>query len=373
MADSPSEARGPEGREGHHEHDPELIAALLDRDLPDADRTLAEARTASCSACAALHADLVAVAKASLELPVPTRPRDFTLTSDVARALAQRTAGEPVRGDARLGGEMTDSSSGHPAHDRLLIANLVDRSVSEAERARGEEQLTACSECALLYDDLVALSAATRDLPVPARSRDFTLSNADADRLRVRGWRRVFAAFGSPRDVFSRPLAMGLTTLGVAGLLVATVPSALTGAASSPERLSTVENVVGDAAGGAATNPESIMVGQASAAPPIPSESGPAMAAAAPSPAASAAAEPAPVASADPGYERQAPDVLVPGGASSPIVGESDGGAADLYRTKFSDEEPLARSAMVVVASLLLLVGLGLFALRWTARRFGDG
>ncbi len=298
MADAPPVAGG---NEGHQEHDPEIIAALLD------------------------------------------------------------TAGEPVRGDARLGGEMADSRSRHAAHDRLLIANLVDRSVGDADRARGDEQLAACSECALLYDDLVALSAATRALPVPARRRDFTLTNADADRLRVRGWRRVLAAIGSSRDVFSRPLAMGLTTLGVAGLLVATIPGALSGAASSPARQSTVE-AARDAAGGAVANPESIMVGEASAAPPLASDSGPAIAAPAPSPTVSAAAAPAPA----------LPEALVPGGAASPIVGEPAAGAADEYRTKTSDAESAGRSPMVVVASLFLLVGLGLFALRWTARRFGD-
>ena len=41
------------------------------------------------------------------------------------------------------------------------------------------------------------------------------------------GWRRFVAAFGSPRDVFSRPLAVGLTTLGLAGLLLASAPSIL--------------------------------------------------------------------------------------------------------------------------------------------------
>ncbi len=305
MADPPSSPGDNEGHQEHQEHDPEVIAALLD------------------------------------------------------------TAGEPVRGDARLGGEMTDFRSRHGTHDRLLIANLVDRSVGDAERARGDEQLAACSECALLYDDLVALSAATRALPVPARRRDFTLTNADADRLRVRGWRRVLAAIGSSRDVFSRPLAMGLTTLGVAGLLVATIPGALSGAfsgaASSPEQLSTVE-AARDAAGGAVANPESIMVGEASAAPPLASDSGPAIAAPAPSPTVSAAAAPAPA----------LPEALVPGGAASPIVGEPAAGAADEYRTKTSDAESAGRSPMVVVASLFLLVGLGLFALRWTARRFGD-
>ena len=367
MADS---GHAPRGDEECHTHDPELIAALLDRDLPDAERAFAQARLVACSSCAVLHADLIALATANLELATPTRPRDFALTLEAATTLVQQGAGEPVPSGARLTGEMTDSRSRHAAHDRLLIANLVDRSVSDSERTRGEEQLAACRDCTLLHADLVALSAATRALSVPARPRDFTLTPADAQRVRVHGWRRMLAAIGSTRDVFSRPLALGLTTLGLAGLLVATIPTALTGPAASPERQLTVDSAVGDATGGAGANPETLLR-QASAAPPEP-ESGAAAAAPAPSPSATSAAAPAPAASADPGDDRLEPDVLFQGSDSSPATGEPDG-AVDLYRAKLLDEEPSGRSAMVGVASLLLLVGLALFAVRWAARRFGDG
>lgn len=368
MADSPPVTRG---HERHDAHDPMLIAVLLDRDVPDADRAFAQARVAACPACAELHTDLVALAKANLELPIPARPRDFTLTSDVAAALA-RGAGELAPVSARLTGEMTDSRSEHAAHDRLLVANLVDRSVSDTERARAEEQLAACSDCVLLYEDLVALSAATRSLLVPARPRDFTLTPADAGRLRVRGWRRVLAAIGTSRDVFSRPLAVGLTTLGLAGLLVATIPVALTGLGGSATSLPTVGNAVGDAAGGAASNPERLS--QASAAPSAQAESGPAAAAAAPSPAASRAAAPVPAASVASDTEREGADNLFVGGESSPLAGEPDGRSGfDLYGRSLSTEEPFAPFAMIVVAGLLLLAGLGLFGLRWVARRLGDG
>lgn len=368
MADSPA-ATG--GHEGHDGHDPELIAALLDRDLSHADRAFAQARVAACEACAALLADLTALAKANLELSTPTRPRDFRVTSETAAELVQQAAGEPIPVGARLTGEMTDSRS-HPAHDRLLIASLVDRSVSDSERARAEEQLAACTDCALLFDDLAALSAATRALPVPSRHRDFTLTPADAERLRVRGWRRVLAAIGTSRDVFSRPLAVGLTTLGLAGLLVATIPGALTGQASSPERLSTVGNAAGDASRGVATNPET-MLSQASAAPSFQAESGPAAAVAA-SPAASGAAAPVPAPSAGSDAEPQEPDDLFVGGEQSPLAGEPDGRSAfDPFDKSLSGDEPFGGSAMIVVAGLLLLAGLGLFGLRWIARRLGDG
>ena len=45
-----------------------------------------------------------------------------------------------------------------------------------------------------------------------------------------RGLRRLLKAIGSARDGITFPLAMGLTTMGIAGLLLATIPSALSGA-----------------------------------------------------------------------------------------------------------------------------------------------
>jgi hypothetical protein len=62
-------------------------------------------------------------------------------------------------------------------------------------------------------------------------------------------------------------------------------------------------------------------------------------------------------------------DNLFVGGESSPLPGEPD--TRDLYGKSLSAERE-APSAMVIVAGLLLLTGLGLFALRWTARRLGD-
>jgi len=358
------------GDAGHAGHDPELIAALLDRDLPEGERTVASARLQDCVLCAELYDDLLALARANRELATLNRPRDFTLTQDVAETLRPGIGREPMPGRARLTGEMTEPRSAHATHDRMLIASLIDRSASGLERARGEEQLTACPDCALLYDDLVALSAATRAMPVPPRPRDFTLSTADAVRLRVRGWRRLLSAIGSTHDVFSRPLAIGLTTLGLAGLLVTTIPGSLPGFGGgtnlqAPE--DAARNVAGDAAAGSAANPE--LQSGASPASSAAAESGPAIAAAAPSAAPSDAPAPAPAASPD-----APPEVLAEGGESGPIAGEpQDRGAFDTFQNSFSDADGGGPSPMFIDAALLLLIGLGLFGLRWTARRLEDG
>jgi hypothetical protein len=91
----------------HAGHDRLLVAALAAGDLAGTDRDHALDLTRSCSACAELHDDLVAIARATAVVPPPVaaRPRDFQLTpADAARL---RRAGlrqfVPSLGAARLG------------------------------------------------------------------------------------------------------------------------------------------------------------------------------------------------------------------------------------------------------------------------------
>ena len=72
----------------HDRHDLLLVAALAAGDLAGADRDHARDLTRSCAACAELHDDLVAIARATASVPPPVaaRPRDFQLTAaDAAR------------------------------------------------------------------------------------------------------------------------------------------------------------------------------------------------------------------------------------------------------------------------------------------------
>ncbi len=126
--DAPTNGHDP----AHAEHDPERIAVLLDREASDAERAGAQAQTTTCGDCRALLADLLALAAATVALPTPARPRDFTLSPDVAAGLRSEPAGEPAPVGDRLRGEMLHSTPGHAAHDRILIATLVDRSIGAA-------------------------------------------------------------------------------------------------------------------------------------------------------------------------------------------------------------------------------------------------
>jgi hypothetical protein len=127
----------------------------------------------------------------------------------------------------------------HAAHDPLLVAEAADRA------GQLPATLAACPDCRTLHSELVALAAAVPTAALPARPRAYTLTADDAARLRPPAWRRWLAAVGTSRDTITRPLALGFTTLGLAGLLVATVPGALPGggstAGAAPESYESLE------------------------------------------------------------------------------------------------------------------------------------
>jgi anti-sigma factor RsiW len=263
---------------------------------------------------------------------------------------------------------MTDpfTPSDHASHDTMLVASLADHSLPASERSAAEALVAACSQCADLHADLLALRAATRGMPTPARPNDYSLTPRDAVRLQSGGWRRFVAILGSSRDALSRPLAVGLTTLGLAGLLVANIPSfSMGGATSAP--MSTVGAPVG---GGAVdTGDGSTILGAASAA-------AEAAASAAPAPAdlagsgsdPSAAPAPSPPGLADRGS--QPPDTEGVTNGSS----KGQGGAPGRMRVDDPSGLLLAQevggvSPLVVLSAAFLITGLGLFLLRWIARR----
>ena len=233
----------------------------------------------------------------------------------------------------------------HDAHDPAWMAALATRDpdLSPSERTQAEAAIESCGPCANLFADLVAISGAIPSAAIPARPRDFTLTAADAARLRPHGLRRVLKAVGSARDGITFPLAMGLTTMGIAGLLLATIPTALSGA-------------------GGATSATLSAVGEAA---PMPA---PASAA----PAASAAAAPAAQATDFDAFSA-APTSETAGGGE--VFSGDDGDAAmearlDAAATLQSiRDDATGRSALLIAAATLLIAGLGLFLLRWSARR----
>ena len=241
------------------------------------------------------------------------------------------------------------TSSRHAAHDRTWIAALAarDPDLSPSELAQARAQLAGCTDCTDLLADLVALAAAIPTATTPARPRDFTLTTADTVRLKARGWRRFLGFIGSPRDGFSRPLALGFTTLGLAGLLVATVPSIFSGGTAGGAR---ILSTVGSSVEGAQPAPG---LGAAPAA----AES---MDLLAPS--------------AAPQVTKTGDGGVFAGGNPDDATAsddQRDTAAAAMEAGSSDGENRSGLSALILAAGTLLIVGVGLFGLRWRARHLG--
>ena len=111
---------------------------------------------------------------------------------------------------------------GHARHDRLLVARFAvgDAFAGETEQARG--LIEQCSECARLADDIRLLQASVAVLPTPARTRNFRLTEAEAEELRGNAMQRFLRRLAMPGLTMLRPvagvaLAMGLTMAVVGG------------------------------------------------------------------------------------------------------------------------------------------------------------
>ncbi len=173
----------------HATHDLDAVASLLDGDLLPADRATAARQVARCPACAALHQELLALSAATAALPAPARTRDFRLTAADAARLAAMPP-EPVASSARPVVDMRTTTD-HATHDLERLSAAVDGTLPAADRPAVDAQLAACDACADLHADLLALAAANRALPTPARPRDYQLTADDARRLQrggIRGW-----------------------------------------------------------------------------------------------------------------------------------------------------------------------------------------
>lgn len=245
------------------------------------------------------------------------------------------------------------SLADHAQHDLELIAGHAAGDLIDSERPRADALLQSCASCADLQRDLVALASATRTLPrVAPAPRDFRIDAAQAGSLRRRGLlRSLLRPFGAPRSAV-RPMAMAFTSLGLAGLLLANLPSGFLGsAASAPMPADQSELAAGSAA-------------PASSAPAVLPVAG------------------QPHASGDLGFGAFGQPTTAPYGngtkagetSSAPPVALSGGtgvGAPELPAgTRDSERLVETPTNPFILGSLALLaVGLALFGLRFAARR----
>ena len=245
--------------------------------------------------------------------------------------------------------------AGHARHDLSIVAALAARpsDLDEAEVVAARAQVASCAVCADALADIVALQTTLPDTATPRRPRDFQLTPEDAQRLQRSGWRRFFGYFGSPRDGFSRPLAIGLTTLGLAGVLLASIPSSMfmggsSGVAAPNEAAPIQQAAPAPGAGGAAPAPS------VSAAMPAPAAGG--------STTDRTSLEAAGAASAAPSESTDSQ--VFSGGNPNEVAPDITGSVDSALR-----DDASRSSVLFVVGGMLLIAGLGLFVLRWSARR----
>jgi hypothetical protein len=259
----------------------------------------------------------------------------------------------------------------HAQHDPLLVVAFAAGDLAGTDLDRAAALVTDCPECRTLHDDLLSIAGATAALPAARRPRDFRLTDADAARLRPAGWRGLVAAFSGPRLAFTRQLGVGLTTLGIAGLLISIAPSVSlsmgsAGAAPAPTVMSiqTTEGSsaapaagAGDAASGASDRSANDTLLGASAA-------------ASAAPMAPAASQPAPSAAAgalEPKASRPIRDLTESYGN---YAGASEPTSAGPEAALASRAGGAGESSTLLLGSIVALaVGIGLLLARRIARR----
>jgi hypothetical protein len=284
---------------------------------------------------------------------------------------------------------MHGTSEPHARHDRHLVAAFAADDLEPIGRTEAETLVATCRDCAELFADLKVIALATAALPDVPRTRDFRITAADAARLRPRGWRALVDAIGGARATFSRPLAAGLTTLGIVGLLITTVPGALGGlsfstgssagapAAAAPDA---GRNGMSNASAAPASAAAAPAVGQGVAASPPAVALGPSAAASSAAttdtqvktdvPTSTSRDSVEAVASAAPVFGIAGPPGTK-GGRGTGAGAAASGGATDESTAGaiFGSSSGSGTSPLFLVSIVCLVAGLGLFAARWSARR----
>ena len=255
----------------------------------------------------------------------------------------------------------------HDRHDQLLVAALAAGDLSGIDRDHALTLTRSCASCASLHDDLLAIARATASVPPPhvTRPRDFQLTPADAARLRPAGWRRIVAGLAGANALATRPLGVGLATLGLVGLLIGNAPVLSLGGsggapAAAPDGATSLnaEGAGGQPAASPA-GPEAVRAPAAGAAASAPAASDNAYAAAGPELSGSAAANPVPAASRA-ARTTQGDGIATDQAATPavPVATIAGGPAVGEIADQAGDQGPLRPSN--VLFGLAVLAGLGL-------------
>jgi hypothetical protein len=265
----------------------------------------------------------------------------------------------------------------HDRHDRFLVAALAADDLEGQARTDAHELVAACSDCAELLADLRAIAAATSALPPLPRSIDFRLSPEAADRLGARGWRGFLVRLADTRFGVSRPLAVGLTTLGLVGAIAGSIPGAMGGFSSGAAQVrpnagnalnaSESQSNFRDGAGA----PASALAAPAASVPPGPPSSPLRVISGSPAPTAlvpvAVSAPPADLATPAPSAESAGGVAAAPSAAPSARDSTGDQDASPGV-TSLASGSP-GPSPLLVTSLVLLLIGLAILGTQWAAAR----
>ena len=245
---------------------------------------------------------------------------------------------------------MTSTAGTHRDHDPILISAAAAADVNGRSLTETRWLLARCADCRLLAADLRAIAAATRQVPPVRRPRGFTIDPGAVGGMgRVR-WRRLLGAMGGPRFGLAAPVGGALTALGLAGMLLTTVPAVSTGRGGDTDAAGAVR-VETDSPGPGTTIEEPAAVGPGAEEPGVDAAG---LGSAEVGPGGPKRAGRQEVAGRDPGTTERGP---------LPTTGPTAAQGGTSRRT--------AETTLAVLSGSFLIVGLGLFGMRWTGRRLG--
>jgi len=260
---------------------------------------------------------------------------------------------------------MMNMHDNHDRHDRFLVAALAAGDLEAQALTDAEELVASCSDCSELLADLRSIAAAAAALPLLPRSTDFRLSPETAERLGARGWRGFLVQLADSRFGFSRPLAVGLTTLGLVGVIAGSIPGSMGGASyGGAPALPAVGN--NDSAISSQRDAAGAAVPPASPVPaarqPLPSPLTVSLGSPAPT-----SLAPLPTSAAEADRSSAPPSSLFGGyvAASSPPAKAAEGPSNDLLSSSGTSGPP----PLLLASLVLLLVGLGILGAQWAATR----
>jgi len=103
----------------------------------------------------------------------------------------------------------------HRRHDRLLVTRFATDDAYPSELDDARQLIESCPDCAALAADIRQIASATAQLPTAKRTRDFTITAEQAEKLRGSGFSRWLRGLSTPGWGALRPIAGAALSIGI--------------------------------------------------------------------------------------------------------------------------------------------------------------